>query len=50
MYCFFRELGKPFHANEPSEPPSPQNIQRLLKLAPNTTAGWLPLRKMQRSV
>jgi quercetin dioxygenase-like cupin family protein len=33
LYCFFRELGKPSHTNEPSEPPSPQDMQRLLRLA-----------------
>lgn len=33
IYHFFRELGKPFQADERSGPPTPQEMQRLLELA-----------------
>src|SRR5258708_37408235 len=33
IYRFFRELGKPFHPDQPLGPPTPQDMQRLLDLA-----------------
>jgi len=33
IYCFFRELGKPFHPDQPLGPPTPQDMQRLRDLA-----------------
>ena len=33
IYHFFRELGKPFQADERTGPPTPQETQRLLELA-----------------
>lgn len=33
IYRFFRELGKPFHTDQPLGPPTPQDMQRLLDLA-----------------
>ena len=33
MYCFFRELGKPFHPDQPLRPRTPQDMQRLVSLA-----------------
>jgi len=33
IYRFFRELGKPFHPDQPLGPPTPQDMQRLRDLA-----------------
>ena len=33
IYNFFRELGKPFEADQPARPPAPEDMQRLLALA-----------------
>lgn len=49
IYNFFYELGKPFHPGQPTEPPVPEDMQQLQRLAAKYNYGSRPPKKTRRS-